>query len=102
MHLRSLKRGRGLFGWSNQWHSDRSAIDSLLDLRSGDLDLLFDGLLSLVTFDNNDIRIFHKSLFDYLLDSSRSRELELDLGLAHETAANYLLRGKETWSECSC
>jgi len=102
IHLRSLKRGRGLFGWSNQWHSDRSAIDSLLDLRPGDLDLLFDGLLSLVTLDNDDIRIFHKSLFDYLLDSSRSGALELDLGLAHETAANYHLRGKNTWSECSC
>jgi hypothetical protein len=91
MHLRSLKVDY-LLGL--QWTSDRRAIEVLLELRPGDLVLLFDRLLSLVTFDNDNIRIFHKSLFDYLLDSSRSGDLQLDLGLAHETAANYILRGK--------
>jgi len=40
------------------------------------------------------MRIFHKSLFEYLLDSSRSGDLRLDLGLAHEIVANHILRGR--------
>ena len=102
IYLRSQKVG--LFGW-RQWTSasDRSIIEVLLGLRPGDLILLFDPLLSLVAFDDLDIRIFHKSLFDYLLDSSRSEDLQLDLGLAHETAANSILNGRkilERRSEC--
>ena len=34
---------------------------------------------------------YQKTLFDYLLDSGRSGDLELDLSLAHETAANHIL-----------
>ena len=102
MHLRSLKSG--LFGWM-QWDSDRPIIEALLELRSGDLILLFDPLLSLVTFERDNIRILHKSLYDYLFDASRSGDLALDLGLAHETAANYILRRKKSqgsWGECDC
>ena len=100
MHLRSLKVGL----LESRWTSDRYAIEDLLELPGGKIVLLFDPLLSLVAFDNEDIRIFHKSLFDYLLDSNRSGNLRLDLGLAHETIANYILqRGKmkNSWRECS-
>ena len=91
MYLRSQKDG--LFGWK-QWASDGGIIGELLGLRLGDLMLLFDPLLSLVTFDDLNVRIIHKSLFDYLLDSNRSGDLQLDLGLAHESAANHVLSGR--------
>jgi len=101
MHLRSLKSG--LFA-SPQWTSDRHVIEALLELRPGDLTLLFDPLLSLVTFEKDNVRILHKSLFDYLLDSSRSEDLQLNLGLAHGTATNYILKHENlqnNWRKCS-
>ena len=97
IHLRSLKSG--LF--SQPWTSNCYTIEVLLNLRAGDLVLLFNRLFSLVTFDGGDLRIYHKSLFDYLLDYNRSRDLELDLSLAHETAANYLLSQKISQKICS-
>ena len=102
MHLRMVNR-RGLFDWWQQT-SDRCVIERVLELGTGDIDLLFDPLLSLVTVDNDDIRIFHKSLFDYLLDSSRSEDLALDLGLAHESAAYYVLglKSQLSWGEYCC
>ena len=102
MRLRSLKIG--LFE-SSRWTTDQGAIEELLELSPGKIVLLFDDLLSLVTFDQSDIRIFHKSLFDYLLDPNRSGDLQLDLGLAHEIVANYILReGKmqNNWREWFC
>jgi len=99
IHLRSLRSG--LFSLS-RFTSNRHAIEVLLDLSPGDIFLLFDGLLSLVAVDENDIRIYHKSLFEYLLDPSRSGELQLDLGLAHENAANFIsLREQleDAWGE---
>jgi len=104
IHLRSLTLGLFDGTWF-QRASDRHVIEVLLELRPGDIVLLFDPLLSLVTFDKNDIRILHKSLLDYLLDPSRSRAHQLDLGLANETAANYILRvrnSRDSWRECSC
>jgi hypothetical protein len=101
MRLRSLKNG--LLA-SSEWISDHHAIEVLLELRPGDLVLLFDRFLSLVNFEEDDIRIYHKTLFDYLLDSSRSGDLQLDLGLAHENAAIYILRGgtmQDDWSRLS-
>ena len=89
MHLRSLKSG--LLG-SPKWISDRHAIETLLYFRPGDLRLVFDGLLSLISLEKGNIRILHKSLFDYLLDPSRSEDLQLDLGLAHGTVSNYILK----------
>jgi len=102
MHLRSLKNG---FFALPRWTSDRHAIEELLDLRPGDLILLFNHLRSLVTFDRGNIRILHKTLFDYLLDPIRSEELQLDRGLAHESAANRILMQKkfqDCWGKCSC
>jgi hypothetical protein len=91
MHLRVLKCG---FFASPRWTSDRQAIEALLDFRPGDLVLLFDPLLSLVTFEKDDIRICHKSFFDYLLDSTRSGDLLLTPALAHESVANHIVRGR--------
>ena len=97
IHLRSLKSG--LF--TQPWTSNRHTIDVLLNLRPGDLALIFNRLLSLVTFDDGDLRIYHKTLFDYLLDSSRSGDFELDVSLAHETAANHILQEKIIQQQCS-
>jgi len=102
MHLRSMKIG--IFS-TELWEraSDRHVIELLLELRPGDLVLLFDPLLSLVTFDDDNIRILHKSLFDYLLDSSRSGEHQLNLGFANENAANYMAQRKklkDRWGKC--
>jgi hypothetical protein len=102
MHLRSLKCG--LFARSH-WPSDGRAIKTLLELEPGELHSLFDPLLSLVAFDSENIRIYHKSLFDYLLDSSRSEGLQLNLQWAHESAANHILRQNkfqdlDSWGEC--
>ena len=99
IHLWTLKTG--LFAWE-QWTSECHVIEVLLELRPGDLVLLFDPLLSLITFHQDNIRIFHKSLFDYLLDSSRSKSFQLDLGLAHEAAANHIIQLidlKDYWCE---
>ena len=99
MYLRSLKSG--LLAWP-QWTSDLHTIDTLLELRPGDITLLFDPLLSLVTFEKDNIRILHKSLFDYLLDPGRSGDFRLDVGLAHGEAANYILRHeklRDHWGE---
>ena len=74
----------GLFAWS--WASERHIIEVLLELRPGNLVLLFDPLLSLVTFHLDNIRILHhKSLFDYPMDSSRSEKFQLDLKLLQTT-----------------
>ena len=54
IHLRSLKPS-GLF--ARPWTSNRHTIDVLLNLRPGDLALIFNQLLSLVTFDDGDLRI---------------------------------------------
>jgi len=102
IHLRSIKVGLAA---GSQWTSDRHMIEVLLELRPGDLDLIFDPLLSLVAFDQDNIRVLHKSLLDYLLDPSRSRDFQLDLGLANESAANHILRenkSQDGWCECSC
>ena len=101
IHLRSM--GTGLFARA-QWTSDRHIIEVLLEMRPGDLVLLFDPLLSLVAFDQVNIRILHKSLLDYLLDSNRSADLQLDLRLAYESAANHIQQErkvKDSWGECS-
>jgi len=101
MYLRSLRSG--LFALP-QWTSDRRVIEALLEFRPGDLILLFDPLLSLVTFEKGNIRILHKSLFDYLLDPSRSEDLQLNLGFAHGTATNYILKHEnlqDSWRKCS-
>ena len=56
---------------------DGNTIEVLLEMRHGDLVLLLDPILSLVAIDGNEIRILHKSLFDYLLNCSRATYLSI-------------------------
>jgi hypothetical protein len=60
-------------------------------MKVGDLDLLLDPILSLIALDDDEVRILHKSLFDYLLDSTRSGHLPFDLARVHEVTAVYIL-----------
>ena len=79
---------------------DRSKIEQLLGMKAGDLVLLVDPILSLVAVDGGKIRIYHKTLFDYLLDSDRGGHLPLDLHRVHETVATYILTHKIQQPAC--
>ena len=80
---------------------DCTTIEALLDMKTGDLILLLDPILSLVAIDGDEIRIYHKSLFDYLLDFVRGGHLPFDLYRVHETAATYILTQKIAKAACS-
>jgi len=81
----------GFFGTTT--NSSQSDIEGILELRAGDLFLLIDPILSLVTInERSTVQIFHKSLFDYLLDPSRGGHLPFDLARIHEVAANHILK----------
>jgi len=75
-------------------NSSQSKFEELLDLKAGDLVLLLDPVLSLIAIDERSVQIYHKSLFDYLLDPSRSGHLPLDLARVHEVAATYMLKNE--------
>jgi hypothetical protein len=60
-------------------------------MKAGDLVLLLDPIHSLIVTDGNKVRILHKSLLDYLLDSARSGHLPFDLARVHEVVATYIL-----------
>jgi len=69
-----------------------SKIEELLELKAGDLVLLIDPILSLITINKQGaVQIFHKSLFDYLLDPSRGGHLPFDLPRVHEIVATHIL-----------
>jgi len=68
------------------------SIEELLDMKPGDLVLLLDPIRSLFDIDGDKVRILHKSLFDYLLDSTRSGHLPFNLARVHELAATYILK----------
>jgi len=80
-----------------------SMIEGILGMRAGDVILLLSPILSLVAIDNEEVRILHKSLFDFLLDPTRSGHLpmHLDLGRIHELAATYILRERILANHCS-
>ena len=88
----------GLFGTLS---NDCTSIEELLGMKAGDLILLLDPILSLIAIEGEQIRIYHKSLFDYLLDSSRGGHLPFDLHRVHEIAATYLLTEKIAKAACS-
>jgi len=72
---------------------DVNTIERLLEMKAGDLVLLLDPILSLISIDVDRVRILHKSLFDYLLDPTRGGHLPFDLARVHELAAMYILDG---------
>lgn len=67
-------------------------IETLLEMKAGDLVLLLDPILSLVATDGDEVRILHKSLFDYFLDFTRGGHLPFDPARVHESAATYILK----------
>jgi len=100
LYLKSQQSANGGLLRRAHWHSNRQAVEELLNMKRGGLVQLFKPLLSLVSLDN-DIQIFHKSLFDYLLDHSRSGDLCFDFALIHERAADYILKKRILLGECS-
>ena len=79
---------------------DCTTIEKLLGMKLGDLVLLLDPILSLVAIDGDKVRIYHKSLFDYLLDFVRRGHLPFDLHRVHETVATYILTGLIAKATC--
>ena len=72
--------------------SSQSEIEGFLNMKAGDLVLLLDPVLSVITSTKYGVQIFHKSLFDYLLDPSRGGHLPFDLAQVHEIAATHILK----------
>ena len=78
-------------------------IEEVLSLKPGDVELLLDDLLSIISLDgpNEPIQLLHASIADYLLNSSRSGQLCIDIGMTHEMLArgylNLLSRMKRTY-----
>jgi hypothetical protein len=89
-----------LVGFFSDLNPDFTTIESLLEMKAGDLLLLLDPILSLIAIDDSQVRIIHKSLFDYLLDSTRGGHLPFDLARVHELAATHILTRKIVEDEC--
>lgn len=103
LHL--ISEEEGYFRSIAKQSSAYSLIEKLLALESWELGLLFDPLRSLVALDTDkeDLHVLHKTLFDYLLDPSRSRDFHVKLALSHETTAVYILKNhvnKNKFCEC--
>ncbi len=101
LHL--ISEEKGFFRSIAKRHSAYSLIEKLLALKPGELILLFGPLRSLVALDLNSevLHVLHKSLFDYLLEPSRSRDFRLKLELSHETTAIYILKEHISQNNCS-
>ena len=83
-------------------YSKCGTIEAILGMKAGDVILLLSPILSLVAIDYGEVRILHKSLFDFLLDPTRSGHLLLafDPVRVHGLAATYLLREKILTNRC--
>ena len=92
LHL--ISEEKGYFRLISKRHSAYSLIEKLLALEPGQLFTLFYPLRALVALDldNEVLYVLHKSLFDYLLDPSRSGDFRLKLELPHETTAIYMYK----------
>lgn len=84
-------------------YSDCSTIEAILGMRAGDIILLLSPIFSLVVISNEEVRILHKSLIDYLVDPTRSGHLGIpfDPRRVHELAATYILRERIMANCCS-
>jgi len=77
-------------------------IERILGMKAGDVILLLSPIHSLVAIDNDEVRILHKSLIDYLLDPTRCGQLQIsfDLVRVHGLAATCILRDKIMANNC--
>ncbi|KAJ3516483.1 hypothetical protein NLJ89_g1089 [Agrocybe chaxingu] len=80
------------FNLTTKWMTP-VGLEEILQIQPGDVEIALDDLLSLIVVISRDqpIKILHASLFDFLLDVSRSEGYLLDLALAHDALANYYL-----------
>jgi len=75
-------------------------IEELLSWTPGDVELLLDDLLSIISLDgpNEPIQLLHVSIADYFLNPLRSGQLCINIGMIHEILArgymNHLNRMK--------
>ncbi|KAF8806738.1 hypothetical protein BYT27DRAFT_6607351 [Phlegmacium glaucopus] len=74
-------------------------LEKLFFLRYGDVYIILSDLQSLmdvpapaINKDPSEIRIYHASLGDFLLDKSRSAKFYIDAGSAHATLTGYFLK----------
>lgn len=70
------------------------SLEQVLNMQPGDLTLVMEPLLSLVALPLSryeGIKTLHASLFDFLLDPTRSGSEALEVGLGHETLALHYL-----------
>ena len=90
-------------GYKRVSYSKCSTIEEILGVKAGDVILILSPILSLVAIKDEEVRILHKSLFDYLLDPTRSGHLpmHLDFARVHELAATYILKAKILTDRCS-
>ena len=84
-------------------YSKCRTIEGILGMKAGDVILLLSPILSLVAIDYEEVRILHKSLFDFLLDPARSGHLLIafDPARVHGLAATYTLKEKILANRCS-
>jgi len=70
-----------------------SKLSEILGLKRGEVRRCLRDLHSLVDIrdDNRDIRVYHKSFSDFLLDASRSKEFAIDLQAAHDFLYSHLV-----------
>ncbi|PPQ89614.1 hypothetical protein CVT25_012531 [Psilocybe cyanescens] len=79
------------------WDKTRTVIEDFLFFRRGELDVILCDLHSLVSIplpddDSSELRIFHASFPDFLLDRSRSGKFYIDTAKASTTIARYCMR----------
>ncbi|CAA7262443.1 unnamed protein product [Cyclocybe aegerita] len=73
--------------------SDPVHLEEILSCRPGDIHLAFADLPSVISIsEGHGVKVLHASLFDFLLDSTRSGSHALDLALAHQSLATWLWR----------
>ena len=70
-------------------------LEEMLELEAGYIQILLEPLVSLIHLPispTGPVYFLHASIFDYLLDPSRSGDFRLDLSFAHETLASHQYR----------
>ncbi|KAJ3511794.1 hypothetical protein NLJ89_g3895 [Agrocybe chaxingu] len=74
-------------------YSDPAQLEEILGCRRGDIHLALADLLSVISVSKGrGVKVLHTSLFDFLLNPTRSGAHALDLALAHQSLATWLWR----------